>query len=176
MSKSCWWKQAWIIVGPDKVVLRNRVGNSSGSSLTKSMVKYLPFVGYLLLEMPDLERHGQVKHEVLGTKGFTPRHHPHPGNKGQHGRGSLLASWIFASWIFETMRCCNKTINLPLQSVEVIFSTGQHIQAEFSNVGSYAVLAIHLLAWLRKQVLIAVVMWSAWAKPCMQRERDPVYS
>lgn len=52
-------------------------------------------------------------------------------------------------------------MNLPLQSVKVIFSTGQHFKAEFPNVGSDTVLARHLLACLRKQVLIAVVMWSA---------------
>ena len=59
------------------------------------------------------------------------------------------------------MRRCDKTTNLSLQSVEVIFSTGQHFQGEFSNVGSYTVLARHLLARLRKQALSAVVMWSA---------------
>lgn len=63
--------------------------------------------------MPDLERQDQVKHETLGTRGFIPRRHPHPGNNGQIGRRSLLASWIFTSWIVKAMRCYDKTTNLP---------------------------------------------------------------
>lgn len=39
--------------------------------------------------MPDLKRQDQVKQEALGTRGFTPRHCPHPGNRGQIGRNCL---------------------------------------------------------------------------------------
>lgn len=67
------------------------------------------------------------------------------------------------------MRGWDRTMKLP------IFSAGQHFQAEVWNVGSYTVLARHLLPCLRKQVLITVVMWSAWAKPRTHRERDPVH-
>lgn len=125
--------------------------------------------------MPDLERQDQVKPGALGTRGFTPRYHPHPGNKGQIWRRSLLASRIFASCIVKAMRCCDKTMKLPLQSVKVIFSTGQHFLTEFPNVGSYTVLARHLLARLKKQVLTVVIMWSAWTKPHTFRKGDPVH-
>lgn len=66
-------------------------------------------------------------------------------------------------------------MNLPMPSVEVILSTGQHSQAGVWNVGSYTVLARRLLPCLRKQALITVVMWSASVKPCTHQKRDPVH-
>lgn len=83
--------------------------------------------------------------KTLRTSGFPSGHHPHPGNKEQIGKRSLSAREIF-----EAMRCCDKRTALPWQSAEVIFSTGLHFQAEFSNVVSYTVLARHLLTHCRK--------------------------